>query len=174
MNLDVHILTLPTANQEWVEQCVASVISAVAVAEFDVRVHVLQGVKGHVGEARANGYRQGTAEYVTHVDCDDYIAPNAFAVLKQHLEAQPDAVFTREMVVRKQSITPAIWQRHHLSCIRREIALAFPMANYQLDGDLRLIRHVEPLKVIDVDEAVYFWRRHDSDARKLIKEVSRG
>lgn len=83
--IDVHLLTLhePAA---WREACIESLAGA------PIRLHVLPGIPGRVGEARAAGYAQGTLPLVSFVDPDDLYEASAFTQLADALDACPQAV----------------------------------------------------------------------------------
>jgi len=69
--IDVHLLTL-NEPAEWREACIASLDSA------PIQLHVLQGIPGRIGEARAGGYAQGTLPLVSFVDPDDLYAASVY------------------------------------------------------------------------------------------------
>lgn len=83
--IDVHLLTLnePAA---WREACIASLAGA------PIQLHVLPGIPGRIGEARAAGYAQGTLPLVSFVDPDDRYEASAFTQLADALDACPQAV----------------------------------------------------------------------------------
>jgi hypothetical protein len=155
--LDVHIMVMPTTPHEFVGQCIASVTAAVSVASFPVYLHVMPAVQGHIGRARALGYSQGMQPYVSFVDDDDYVMPNAFAVLQAELEAGRDAVFTRELRLQNDKFCKAKG-RHHMDVCRREIACGFDFEPWRFFQDVALRRHVEGMDCADVDEHVYVHR----------------
>ena len=83
--IDVHLLTL-NEPAEWRETCIASLEGA------PIQLHVLPGIPGRIGEARAAGYAQGTLPLVSFVDPDDLYEASAFAQLADALDACPQAV----------------------------------------------------------------------------------
>lgn len=83
--IDVHLLTL-YEPEHWREDCIASLAGA------PIRLHVLPGIPGRIGEARAAGYAQGTLPLVSFVDPDDRYEANAFTQLADALDASPQAV----------------------------------------------------------------------------------
>lgn len=95
--IDVHLLTLdePAA---WREACLASLAGAL------IRLHVLPGIPGRIGEARAAGYARGTLPLVSFVDPDDRYEAGAFAHLADALDACPSAVlaYTDEALIDEQ------------------------------------------------------------------------
>ena len=85
LRIDVHLLTL-NEPAEWREACIASLDGA------PIQLHVLPGIPGRIGEARAAGYAQGTLPLVSFVDPDDLYEPSAFTQLADALDACPQAV----------------------------------------------------------------------------------
>ena len=59
--IDVHLLTL-NEPAEWRETCIASLEGA------PIQLHMLPGIPGRIGEARAAGYAQGNLPLVSFVD----------------------------------------------------------------------------------------------------------
>ena len=55
--IDVHLLTLDEP-QHWREECLASLAGA------PIRLHLLPGIPGRVGRARAAGFARGTLPLV--------------------------------------------------------------------------------------------------------------
>ena len=76
--IDVHLLTL-NEPAEWREACIASLEDA------PIQLHVLPGIPGRIGEARAEGYAQGTLPLVSFVDPDDLYEASAFTRLADAL-----------------------------------------------------------------------------------------
>ena len=83
--IDVHLLTL-NEPAEWREACIVSLDGA------PIQLHVVPGVAGRIGEARAAGYAQGTLPLVSFVDPDDLYEASAFTQLADALDACPQAV----------------------------------------------------------------------------------
>ena len=83
--IDVHLLTLNEPT-EWREACIASLTGA------PIQLHILPGIPGHIGEARAAGYTQGILPLVSYVDPDDRYEASAFTRLADALDACPQAV----------------------------------------------------------------------------------
>lgn len=134
--IDVHLLTL-SEPAEWRDACTASIEGA------PIQLHVLPGIPGRIGEARAAGYAQGTLPLVSFVDPDDLYEPSAFTQLADALDACPQAVMAytdealtdeagRDIAVRRLAYSR--WQHansashvHGLIVMRRsavEVALA--------------------------------------------------
>lgn len=83
--IDVHLLTL-NESSDWREACITSLEGA------PIQLHVLPGIPGRIGEARATGYAQGNLPLVSCVDPDDLYDASAFAQLADALDACPQAV----------------------------------------------------------------------------------
>jgi hypothetical protein len=92
--IDVHLLTLDEPGH-WREECLASLAGA------PIRLHLLPGIPGRVGKARAAGFARGTLALVSFVDPDDRYEARAFAHLADALDACPSAVlaYTDEALI---------------------------------------------------------------------------
>lgn len=156
-HLDVHILTRPETPADWQAQCLDSVRIAARVAG-DVTVTVVPGYDGHIGRGRAEGFRAGSAPYVTYVDDDDQVAPCIFAAVHQALVEQPDAVFTAETLLHADGTTGVRVGRHNLMVVKREHALAVPYADEPWRGDQLLRVRVCKGYVVDIPEPLYTYR----------------
>ena len=113
--IDVHLLTL-NEPAEWREACIASLQGA------PIQLHVLPGIPGRIGEARAAGYARGTLPLVSFVDPDDQYEASAFTQLADALDACPQAVmaYTDEALMDERGQSLAIrrlaysrWQHAH-------------------------------------------------------------
>ena len=180
--LDCHIIVSPDTPLEWVTQCLDSVHEAADRAGYPVAVHVADGVPGHIGKARAAGYALGSHPYVTFVDDDDYVLPNAFACLLPALEAGSDAIYTRETTLQNGHFR-ATDRRHHLAVYRRTLLDGFDFTHWPAYDAMALRTHVEhkARAVVDLPDAVYVYRlRGDSPARVIqrkhpeLLEMARG
>lgn len=85
--VDVHVLHC-YEPPEWIDACLQS------LATEPVNVHLCAGVVGKVGLARANAFRQGSAEYVSFVDADDEVVSGAFNAALDILDNRPEIVAT--------------------------------------------------------------------------------
>lgn len=172
--LDVHILVMPETPREFVGQCIASVVEASGAAPFPVHVHVLPGVDGHVGMARQAGYQLGCQPYVTFVDDDDYVLPNAFSCLADALRESPPAIFTRE-IQEQNGMQWECKERHHLAAYRRDVLSGFDFEAHPYYVDVEMAKKADKLGAIDVMEHVYVHRvRLNSSARLLRRKLHRG
>jgi hypothetical protein len=95
--IDVHLLTLDEPT-EWREACIASLAGA------PIRLHLVPGIPGRVGKARAAGFARGTLPLVSFADPDDCYEAGAFAHLADALDACPSAVlaYTDEALIDEQ------------------------------------------------------------------------
>jgi len=83
--IDVHLLTL-NEPAEWRDACIVSLDGA------PIQLHVVPGIAGRIGEARAAGYAQGNLPLVSFIDPDDLYEASAFTQLADALDACPQAV----------------------------------------------------------------------------------
>ena len=83
--VDLHILRTHSP-QDWYDRAVASCEGE------PVNLHLLEGIPGKVGLARAAAFRRGTAPYVAWVDDDDELVPGAIEQALAVLEARPEVV----------------------------------------------------------------------------------
>jgi hypothetical protein len=145
IGLDVHVLVMDYTPAEQVERCRESIRVAAEQAGYPVVAHFLPGVLGHLGKARGNGYALGSHQYVTHVDDDDWLQPDAFAVLAEQLRAGVEAVTTGENLVQGDSVAPAPESRHHLAVYRREYVRGLGYASFRYYPDQYLLSMCEPV-----------------------------
>lgn len=119
--LDVHILTMP-GRAEARARCITSVMRAADASPYPVFVHVVPGIAGHLGNARARGFSQGNQPFVTFVDDDDFIDPQAFAVALDFIATTgAQGVTTGETIISRNGVARQAWgRRHHLAIYRRD------------------------------------------------------
>jgi hypothetical protein len=86
------MLVLGDERQDWLEQCLAS------LENEPINLHVLPGVRGHIGAGRAAGFATGEAEFVSFVDPDDWIEPGAVSKCLDAIRAaNADLAWTTEV-----------------------------------------------------------------------------
>lgn len=129
VSLDVHVLSLPERRGAQMDACLASVELASSRAGYPVEIHVIEVEPDHhIGRARAEGYSRGTGRYVTNVDDDDTVAPDAFAALRTLMQEQLAAIYTGFMQHEDgesvERIDPAK-DRVLLRVLRRDVAEAW-------------------------------------------------
>lgn len=120
--LDCHIIVSADTRRDWVTQCLDSVREAADRAGYPVAVHLVDGVPGHIGMARAAGYAMGSHPYVTCVDDDDYLMPHAFAQLLYPMRDGVPAICTPEVTEQNGQRRFGLAQ-HHLIAYRREVLI---------------------------------------------------
>lgn len=170
--LDVLITISDDTPPAWVNQCRRSVTEAAALAGYPVSVIEVPGVPGHIGQAMANGFARSAAPYVTWVDDDDWLLPNAFASLALHLTARPTALFARELQQFDNGQIVPFRRRHHLSAYRRDIVERVNLATDAGTPNLELLEAGRD--GIDVIAWVYVRRMRISPAMRLRDELRRG
>lgn len=158
--LDVHIALSADTPQEWLDQCVMNAQVAVANAGYPVALHLVDGVPGHIGLARANGFAQGNFTHVTFIDDDDFVSPNAFACLP----LGPRLMFTRERLLQNDQ-DAGIGDGHHLAVLRRPDAMAHDWASYPAGGEAELYRTLG--EAVQLPDIVYTHRIYRSKGRAL-------
>ena len=173
--LDVHILTLPDTRADWQQQCIASVELAASLSDVPVHVHVVPGVRGHLGRARAAGYAAGSAPWKCYADDDDYVLPEAFERLAPYLSHDVAAVFPRERIEQNGRFHSFTHGRHHLWPVRAELALAFDHEAWPSMPDemLRRAAAADPRGVLDVDDVVYVHRVYVEQRCRALRRANR-
>lgn len=162
--LDVHVLVSLTTRKEWREQCLASVEVAIQRAGFDVALHLSPGVPGHLGFARHQGYRRGSAPYVTQVDDDDFIDSNAFALMKEGILSGADALFPKERMVPVRFSKNGVIedpmqpgrQRHSMKVFQRRHLIDHH--RWRWGNDIAQLVYLETLPTLIDLSACYNWR----------------
>lgn len=164
--LDVHVIVSPFTRKEWVEQCLASVREAIAVAGFPVQLHLPPYVPGHVGQARAGGYTMGDFPYVAHVDDDDYVLPHAFLQMREALESGVSAVCTPEITLQNGRFRPGL-ARHHLIAYRRDTLIDH--SAWICCGDFVQVHSIGS-DAVDLEKPAYIYRVYgESKGRNLLR-----
>jgi hypothetical protein len=138
-------------------------------AGFTVDVHVLEGIKGHIGQGRAKGYALGNHPYVTCVDDDDYLLPDAFKQMHGYLAQGVSVLCTPELVeFHGRSPLQAGLTRHHLIAYRRDQIIDH--SQWPCCGDVAQLSSVRE-NAIDLVDAAYVHRIYsDSSARILRRD----
>lgn len=180
--LDVHVLVMDYTPVEWVDRCRASIDVAASHAGFPVASHFIPGILGHLGHARDAGYSAGSHPYVTHVDDDDWIEPEAFACLAEHIRAGVDAITTGENLVHASAVVPAPDSRHHLAVFRREFIDRLGYDRFRFYPDQYLLSMCDPVHIaacvynhrIDMDSGSRRQRRaNESEALRELETIRR-
>lgn len=172
VGLDVHVLIHPATKREWVAKCLDSVRDSAARAGYPVAVHaVAVHVLGHIGASRAEAYALGSHPYVTSVDDDDWIDPDAFALLAGALRNDPVAVTTQCMAHQGGHAWRLPW-RTNLRVFRRDVAATAPLDAWPVYDGPMMLAHADSIgTVIELDVAPYHWRLHTSHHRALVQSI---
>lgn len=122
--LDVILTVSDKTSTKWVNQARRSIQTAIAASSYPVNLIESPAVPGHIGQALINGFGLSTAPYVTWVDDDDFVLPDAFECLKKHFDAKPSAIFAREIRLWANNDLELFQGRHHLTAWQRETIVA--------------------------------------------------
>lgn len=171
--LDVHVLVMEYTPGEWVEQCRASIVLAAKNAGFPVAVHFLPGIVGHLGRAREAGYARGSHPYVTHVDDDDYLTADAFAVLGENIEAGAECITTGEtaLFVETGRTEPCPNAKHHLAVFRRDLLSSVPLGDFAYYPDQYALSRFTSAHVA---ECVYVHRISKGSGSRKQRQINAG
>lgn len=166
--IDVHILTLPTDNPLWFNQCLASLI------DEPITLHQREGRINDIANARADAFKLGHHPYVSFVDPDDYVLRGGFAACIQQLKEHPeaDAVYTWEYICGiagkyAEHSHPNKWA-HHLVVFRRSAiaqheallrSWTWPARQSEIQIIINELKK-DSEKVIEIPKPYYVWRRH--------------
>jgi hypothetical protein len=152
-----------------VTQCLDSVFEARDRAGYPVTVRVVDGVPGHIGKARAAGYALGTEPYVTCVDDDDYVLPDAFAQMIDVLRTGAAAICTPELTLQNGQRRPGR-PRHHLIAYRRDVLIDH--AQWPCCGDVAQLAAIAPADVIDLRAHVYVHRIYGASKARAMRRAN--
>lgn len=160
--IDVHMLVLGTEREDWKAQALASIPREVC------SVHIVDGIRGDLGRARINGYRQGNCEYVSFVDPDDWVEPDTFERCLSYLDNNRVCGVVTEEIVHDyfRNIVYRTRYKHGLSVYRREwIERFYPyFEKVPAAVDVRISARRE---VVLLPFAGRHWRKYLSEAFKL-------
>jgi len=110
LKVDTHALLLPETNQNWWDECRAT------LKNEPINLLTTDGIRGHIGKARAKGFQLGESPYISFVDPDDLVIPGAFSACIKTLEAHPDAcgTYTDEILIESsgRKIRPGFFSGH--------------------------------------------------------------
>lgn len=167
--LDCHIIVSADTPRAWVAQCLDSVHGAADRAGYPVAVHVVDGVQGHIGKARAAGYALGSHPYVTCVDDDDFILPGAFAQMADALRSGAPAICTPELTLQNGQFRPG-HNRHHLIAYRRDVLIDH--AQWPCCGDVAQLAAITDADVIDLRAHVYVHRIYGASKARAMRRAN--
>lgn len=160
--IDLHVLVLPrdTALPRIVQQ----------LRREPVNLLVRPGVPGHIGQARAMAFEQGSAPWVAWADPDDLIEPGIFSTLLAAAERSPDTrlVFAHEWAV--DTVTghrDRITVPHHALIARRDTVMerieAIRQRPHYCEGPVHAIT-----PRLEVPEIGYHWLRSPKSASQTL------
>lgn len=174
MGLDIHVLVHPNTPTAWVDECLGSVEAARRNAGMPTALHVLPADESSIGAGRFIGYNKGDHPYVTSVDDDDWVSPNAFSVLHEAMSKNPSGIVTRFVVEDPdaEEITPKF--REALRVFSRDTALSSEVKHWPVLYSWPILRAADLARgVVQVDKAVYHYRcGHTSNSMSLSSDVS--
>ncbi len=170
--IDVHIITLPSSRKEWLMEAAGSTAHAAAIAGFRVDIHIVHGVDGDIGASRSAAYALGSNPYVTYVDHDDFVLPDAFAAMREALQSGAPAIFQHERTIQNGRFGWG-WRRHHLCAFRRDVLIDH--AAWKACSDLAQVRHAEQLPgIIDLPVANYVHRLYPNSGGHVLRAKNPG
>lgn len=160
-------------------------------AEKDARFHLFQQENGGVTSARRLGIFMSKGEYITFVDGDDTLPPDALGILLSHMSDDVDLVVGQPdcepLVTEKQIIDIAEYRRKVICgslylamwarLFRRSLFDAFTFeltreirAGEDWIANLRLAFHTEK-KVLLVPDVVYHYRQNEEGVSLTIRRT---
>lgn len=183
--IDVHILTRPTDNKIWFDECLKS------LENENINLFIEPGIEGNVGLARYNAFKKGNSEFVSYVDPDDMIVPGIFSKMLEKMTDECCGVFTNEITIheRNNKIIKKYrkldkWKRfslresvypHHICLMKRNLIEKY---SYEfLDWKYRseyIIKNVMTLDFpwIQMDDFGYEWRIHSNCTHVIHTEIN--
>lgn len=164
--LDVHVLVSKDTPKDWSKSCLSSLRLAARRAPFAVSIHEIAGVPGHIGKGRAKGYAMGFYPWVTCVDDDDLVLPDAFLNLASHLETEKSAISVQEVEIR-QGVFRQGGKRHHLNLYRREVLIEH--SEWPCCGDVAQIARISESEWLDTEINGYVWRVYTTSKARLMR-----
>lgn len=164
--IDVHVLACKPAPGD-LEACVDSLLVAIDRSPITVDLHVVNGVDGHIGEGRQHGYSMGRQPWVTYVDQDDTVEPDAFKRIATMLSQAIDVIWCTEQELQNGHVRPGR-NDHHLTVFRRELLIDH--RNWRVCGDLAQTQALIHRPCATVTEPVYTHRLYTSPGRLLRRQ----
>lgn len=183
--IDVHVAKSVGYNVSWWEECEDSLRS-----DHPITVHHLPGVPGDIRKMRLMGFECGTSEFVSFVDPDDVVLPDAFNQLATALTNNPHVCGAYSLSMRVDDVggeqglvhpyrkysphylTKHPLEIHQLVVMRRECVLSVMHEHYDIipqTGLTELVLYaLMALKApwIAVNHVGYKWRLHSTGSHK--------
>lgn len=78
--IDCHTLYLPDYNKQWLKDLESDLVNQ------PICHHIVAGIPNNFTEARLNGYKHGTNQYITFADCDDRVSEGIYTKLLDKIE----------------------------------------------------------------------------------------
>lgn len=175
LSLDVHVLTLPGLPQEWIDRRRASLDAAVAAAGFPVTVREVEGAYGHLGASRLAAYSGVHADtvYATHVDHDDYVREDAFAVLAPAMSKGIACITTGEQLLIDDRLVPMPLSRHHLAVYLLDDVLGSGFSTFRYYPDQYLLETMSARHApVHIPECVYTHRIYQDSASRRVRRAA--
>lgn len=175
-SLDIHVLVHPRTPKAWVGKCLATVQEAQRRAGMPTALFVLPAVEGHIGRARMAAYRKGNHQYVTSVDDDDWVDPDAFSVLREAMAARPAGITTRFVIDEPGRPEAVAVARDNLRVFRRDVALSSGLEDWPVYDSWQAMHHADQSgDVVELTHPVYHHRQgHVSHHAKLLEKEGPG
>jgi glycosyltransferase involved in cell wall biosynthesis len=165
ISLDVCVVISSETNGDWVAQCLSSIDIASKKANYTVNLHTTPGIAGNIGQARNNVVLLGTAPYVTFIDDDDYVLPNAFSILEPIFSNNPVAIYTAEDVLNIDGSVTYGGVGHHMAVYSRDFLIDYTL--WPCFENLAQNNAIKGFPTTTIKDAVYVYRKYNSKARKL-------
>jgi len=89
--IDVHIAV--GVPEPWIHQCLDS------LKDEHVNVFFVNRVEGNTAKARTEGFKKGTADFVSFIDPDDVIVPGIFDLCLNAMTRECSGVYTDEVLI---------------------------------------------------------------------------
>lgn len=171
--IDIHILTMPYENKQFLRDCLKSLEGEPVVT------HIVDGIPGNICAARKRAFLLGGNPYVSSVDPDDFILPGCFSTALDILENNPNVAGTYcfeyvvgdKLVLSDRSINRL---PHHAMVFRRSVFEQFLPVLDSIEvvktlrgapwygGEWQAIFNAIGKQhcIIEIAKPYYVWRRH--------------
>lgn len=172
--IDCHVITLPTTDQTWLAECLAS------IDHPQVKVHVVDGTEGNIGAGRSAGLSQGNQDFVTWIDPDDWAEPGAFDTMIANMGS--NGITTDEYLVMGDSkvarggntgqvFVRPLHMAHHFVVLRRELINPYIRVlprHPQFPEPFLYQVLSKSVEIPFIDTPLYNWRQHSGQSHNRI------